>query len=696
MSVVVRRESRGLPFALLLCAGCSVLDPGYLADTPGRSGRPPVEVTVDVVGNDGLGEGLLRKQAEDHLFDLSRDPTRESAAYDAAIEIEDRYRSEGYPVAKVRYEYTPPADEGPWPAAVHVRFVVEEGPLVTVEMTLRGNVAFGTAELLSLWTRKRVGALSLGGTAFVEAEVHAFAEQLRTFYRGHGRLDATVDEPRIEVDLARASAKVAIEIREGPVHTIAAVDVAPALRELLGDELPPPPVGAIYTPAAAEDYRVALRSALRHLGHADPRLDVEATPIAGAPATWHVRVDGDAGPVSTIASVIVRGNDKTMDAVVLGKIDLAAGDRYDGAKIDDGLRRLYRGGLFRKVTVLETPVANDAERIDLAVQVDENPSRALEFLAGYGSYEQLRGGLRFEERNLLGTGRGIAFDNRLSMKGYSTGVTATDDDFLGTGSTLSVGAEYFRREEPSFTDEAAGTTTALAHPLAEGLTARIGYTYRNRTGASAFTALPRDQLVDYVEGKVFVELRNDRRDNLLFPRRGHAEFLSFESLDPAFGSSVDLDRLSFRTALHFALWEPVHLVLRSEQSALWPHEGGALVPLQERWFSGGESSVRSYRESQLGPRDAEGNPVGGQFANLFGAEIRFPIWRTLEAAVFADAGNVGARVQDFSLDDMGYGVGAGLRLLLPIGPVRLDSAWNPDPLPDERGWVLHLAVGYPF
>ncbi|MBK8099504.1 MAG: BamA/TamA family outer membrane protein [Planctomycetes bacterium] len=686
----------GLLLAALLAAGCSVLDPTYKADAPGRSGRPPVEVKVDIVGNDHLGAGVLRQRAEEYMFDLSRDPTRESAVYDAAIEIEDHYRSEGYPVAKVRYEYAPPGDEAVWPASVQVRFVVEEGPLVTVDLSLAGNVAFGTTELLTLWSRKRVGALSLGGTAFVEADIHAFAEQLRTFYRGRGRLDATIAAPMIDVDLAQGSARVTIAIHEGDPHTIRTVEVAAPLRERLGDDLPAPPIGTIFTQAALRDYRNALRSALRRRGHADPRPDVVAEPIVGAPTAWHLRVDGDAGPVRTIASLAVRGNDKTMDAVVLGRLDLEPGDRYDGGKLDEGLRRLYRGGLFRKVTMVETPVDGDPGKLDLVVQVEENPSRAVELLAGYGSYEQFRGGLRLEERNLFGTGRGIAFDNRVSMKGYSTRLTATDDDFLGTGATLTVGGEYFRLEQPSFTDEAAGITTAIAQPLAEGLTARAGYTYRNRTDADAFTELPRDQLVDFVEGTVFVELRNDRRDNLLFPRHGHAEFLAFERLAPAFGSSVDLDRLSFRSALHLPLWSRVQLVLRSEHSALWPHEGSDRVPLQERWFSGGESSVRSYRESQLGPKDGEGNAVGGEFSNLFGAELRFPIWRTLEGAVFGDAGNVGTSVQDFSFDRMGFGVGAGLRLLLPIGPVRLDSAWNPDPLPDERTWVLHFSVGYPF
>lgn len=154
--------------------------------------------------------------------------------------------------------------------------------------------------------------------------------------------------------------------------------------------------------------------------------------------------------------------------------------------------------------------------------------------------------------------------------------------------------------------------------------------------------------------------------------------------------------MTFRAAKHFVLSESLHLVLRTEQSGLWAHEGSANVPLQLRWFNGGESSVRSFRESQLGPQDAQGNPTGGEYRNILGAELRFPILETLEAGLFVDAGNVGTRVQDFSLHEMRYALGAGLRLLLPIGPVRLDSAWNPDPELGDETWVLHFSVGYPF
>ncbi|MEO6594946.1 MAG: BamA/TamA family outer membrane protein [Planctomycetota bacterium] len=686
----------GALLLVLVFPACSVLEPSYTADAPGPEGKAPVTVTIDIEGNDGLGSVVLRRRVEDYMFDLSRDPTRESAVYDAALEIEDYYRTEGYPVAKVDYVYSPPAEAAPWPASVHVLLKVREGPLVTVAMTLSGNTAFPTKQLLALWSRKRGGTFALGGVIFVESQVRAFVEELRAFYRTQARLDAVVVGPQLEVDLERRQATVHIEIQEGSEHTIRTVEVAEAIRTALATDLPAPPVGKPYTQSEIYTYRNAIRNALRRRGYPNPRIEVDGSPMQGEAHAWRLAVTGEPGSLATVATVGVAGNAKTIDGVILDKLALHEGDRYDGTKIDTALLKLYRTGLFRKVEIQEQPVEDDPSRLGLAIQVEENDSRAVEFLAGYGSYEQLRGGLRLEERNVFGTGRGVSNENTISQKGYSTGLTFTDPDFFSTGTTLTVNGEHFRREEPSFTDVAVGGTVALARQLVSSVMARIGYTYLDRTDAEAFTAGAQNQLVDFVEGKVFFELRNDRRDNLLFPKSGHAEFLAFERIAPEFGASVDLDRVIFRAVGHIPFFDPVRLVLRSEQSVLWPHAGSAAVPLQLRWFNGGESTVRSYRESQLGPKDSTDQPIGGEFRNIFSAELRFPLWRTLELGLFADAGNVGGRVQDFSLDDMGYAIGAGLRLLLPIGPVRLDAGWNPDQKPGDVEWAVHLSVGYAF
>jgi len=107
--------------------------------------------------------------------------------------------------------------------------------------------------------------------------------------------------------------------------------------------------------------------------------------------------------------------------------------------------------------------------------------------------------------------------------------------------------------------------------------------------------------------------------------------------------------------------------------------------------------VRSFREDELGPTDLDGDPVGGEGATTLSLEWRHLLTGNLAGALFVDAGNVTRDITDYlDFPDFRYGVGAGIRYLLPVGPLRLDFAVNPDPRDGEDEYVLHFSVGFPF
>ena len=128
-----------------------------------------------------------------------------------------------------------------------------------------------------------------------------------------------------------------------------------------------------------------------------------------------------------------------------------------------------------------------------------------------------------------------------------------------------------------------------------------------------------------------------------------------------------------------------------------PIEDSNLIPIQERFFAGGENSVRSYRESQLGPKDANGQPIGGESVATASLEWRHEVTGPFQTAAFVDVGHVALDAQDlFDPQDIGVGIGLGFRYMLPIGPLRLDAAVNPDPDEFEEEWVIHFSIGMPF
>jgi outer membrane protein assembly factor BamA len=125
------------------------------------------------------------------------------------------------------------------------------------------------------------------------------------------------------------------------------------------------------------------------------------------------------------------------------------------------------------------------------------------------------------------------------------------------------------------------------------------------------------------------------------------------------------------------------------------------IPIDERFFNGGNTTVRSFTERDLGPHDGD-NPIGGEFFTVFNVEYTFPIYGELQGAAFFDAGNLLPNSEDpfartsAGFDDMRYAIGLGLRYKLPIGPIRLDYGYNPDRRAGEDIGAFHFSFGFAF
>lgn len=125
---------------------------------------------------------------------------------------------------------------------------------------------------------------------------------------------------------------------------------------------------------------------------------------------------------------------------------------------------------------------------------------------------------------------------------------------------------------------------------------------------------------------------------------------------------------------------------------------GSRFPIDERFFNGGSTSVRSFAERELGPYDKKsGDPIGGEAFTIINVEYLFPlVLADLRGAVFLDAGNLLADASEFGFANERYGVGAGLRYNLPIGPLRLDYGINPAPRQNEAFGAFHFSFGFAF
>jgi len=128
------------------------------------------------------------------------------------------------------------------------------------------------------------------------------------------------------------------------------------------------------------------------------------------------------------------------------------------------------------------------------------------------------------------------------------------------------------------------------------------------------------------------------------------------------------------------------------------------LPASERFFAGGDTTVRGFALDRLGTQDTldpDGFPQGGNGMAIFNLETRAPYWKGVQVVWFLDAGNVYRRVSDISLAELRYSSGVGFRYRSPIGPLRVDWGWklNTELLQGggrERSNVLHISLGQAF
>jgi outer membrane protein assembly factor BamA len=356
----------------------------------------------------------------------------------------------------------------------------------------------------------------------------------------------------------------------------------------------------------------------------------------------------------------------------------------------------------------------------LVASVTEAPTREFYIEPGWGSYELLRLRLGWREKNPFGGGRNVGLETTVSAKSRQVEANLVDPWFLDTEITADVPLYYNYREEPSFTREDIGLSPSLSSQLSTHISATVAYNLRNTDISDVDPLVALEDLGDdnYNFGSIKLQTTYDDRDDPFYPSRGRRLTFSIEHADSALGGDITFTRLNAGMRYFYSLNPDTVLGLRYATGFIYPGSGETNVPISERFFNGGENSVRSFKESELGPKDLSGNPVGGLAFNTINVELRRRLFGDLSGTLFYDLGNVapnrsiteGGRrppenrsdavsdtLDDF-FSDFRSGIGFGLHYKLPIGPVRCDLAWNPDADKDrdEDNWVFHFSVGMAF
>lgn len=598
-----------------------------------------------------------------------------------AAALAEQYRVRGFAAVEVTSQVTFPTATDPARVPVDVRFQVTEGPRTIVTATrIDGAEALSTAQLTE--------ALGLTpGKPFYRPQQALDREVLERRYRNAGFQRASV-EARPVLTADGSGATVVYVVREGPQTRVNHVLVAGAVRtspDLVRREMTLQPGGPLGYDAIIESQqrlsalglfrRVRITEAPHGLDDADRDVLVE---LEEAPATG-VSYGG--------GLEVGRRPRRNADGIAIDRFDIAP----------RGFFEVTRRNLWGKNRSLSALTSVSLRPTDPGIE------------AGPGA----QGGYGLNQYRVISTFR--------------------EPRAFGTAGDAQVSAFLERGIRSSFNFDRQGVRAEYARRFGNRLTMLGRYTYDFTTLFDTKIAVADRLLIDrlfpqFHLSSLFGSLLRDSRNDVLDPERGMVLGTDLEMALRALGSEVGYVKSFAQTfayrrlpgARPFVLAAGLRVGLARGFERRLPRldaagqpvigaDGAPLVdvvadlPASERFFAGGDSTVRGFALDRLGSLatlNADGFPTGGNALIVLNSELRTPYMKGVGLVGFVDAGNVFLRARDLAVSDLRSTAGVGIRYRSPLGPLRFDIGFKLDRRDFSRGVerraVYHLSLGQAF
>jgi outer membrane protein insertion porin family len=678
---------------------------------PAEAARPAV---VEISGHGFWGNRQLKRMLQ-LLETAERPPEFYDANFveDAALILLSRLGEDGY--LKPRVTATLTLADGsvlrrtwdekvdtflPRPLqAKRVRFRIQRGVLYYYEkLELSGLRALSREEAQRYFVEPdfllRLKSARIYTPSRLERSVANLTEAL--LRKGFESAAVVVDE--LARDDKSGAVRVRLRVQEGLPSVVRSVTVEifepseDAPRETRALRL-----GQPYSRNWAQDFLQVLRTEQYQRGFPDATAEISETSreVGETAIQLDLQARVQTGPPVTLGQVLFEGLEKTRALVVERRVRLREGGPLDRIAVDQGRHRLARLGAFETVDVRYEPV--DETTRDVVYELQEGRTIDLSLLAGYGSYELLRGGFELEQHNLFGRAHTSRLRATQSFKASSADYLYTMPELIGEDIDVFFNASGLRREELQFTREEAGASIGARRYFA-AIDSELGarYSYQFLDARDATVALT-GQVQRARVAALALDLKHDRRDNPLLPRRGYKVFGQLELASTGLGGEVDYQRLELSTSYHrkFTGGRIVHLGLSHGVIGTLGGEREE-IPFNKRFFPGGETSIRGYRQGQAAPRDAEGNLIGAETYLLGNAEFEQVLTPSWSVVTFVDAVGFATDIGEYPFDETLVSVGGGIRWKTIIGPAQLEYGHNLNPRRRDPSGALHISIGFPF
>lgn len=466
----------------------------------------------------------------------------------------------------------------------------------------------------------------------------------------------------------------------------------------LADEAP-------YNVIDIGDARRRVLSLYTRYGYLDASVDVESRiDVDNAYLTFKITENKP----SIIGKIILKGNLKTKTKIIMREFTFNEGESYNSEEISRTKQHLYKLGIFSEVAidVLDGGIETDDRIIkDILVSLKEGKSGSVEISLGYGDYEQVRGTLELSYRNIGGYNRQVGFrtDQNAIERRY---IFNFREPWLFNWPDVPLKIFLIREErrglnidsrEVLYKIDKQSFIAGIEKEIAEGLKVGLDYEYSftDTKDVQEDVILSKDDAgtlgISSISPSIYFDKRNDPFD----PTSGSLHGIVVKYASKELLSEAEFIKGTVLSSWYFQLMKPVVLAFSLRGGMAYGFGDDEELPLIERFFLGGRSTVRGYSHDALGPKGVDDNPTGGNVFALTNWELRVSLGKGFGLVTFVDAGNVWKTIDDMQ-DQLKYTAGAGLRYNTPVGPVRIDYGHKMNKEEGESSGEVHFSFGHAF
>ncbi len=407
------------------------------------------------------------------------------------------------------------------------------------------------------------------------------------------------------------------------------------------------------------------------------------------------------GPRARYGEVATQG-DLAFDAKHVGVLTrFKRGELYDSRKIDDLRQALVATGLFSTVSVepqrTGQAVGDGTEYVTVMVNQDAGPPRTIAGTAGYGTGQGFRIEGSWTHRNLFPPEGALIVRGVAGTQELGVGTTFRRSNAGQRDRTLELTAEALRSDYEAYDAYTGRLAARISRDSTPIWQKRLTYAAGIELLASGekdynFATGTRERRTFYIGG-ISGQVGFDTSDDLLNPTKGFRLTALVQpegSLEDGFTPYV---RARIDGSAYYSVSDDIVLAGRVRLGTIQGASRGDIAP-SRRFYAGGGGSVRGFGFQELGPRDPDGDPLGGRSVNEAAAEVRYR-FGNFGIVGFVDVGQAyESTMPRFS--NLRYGVGIGGRFYTNFGPFRLDVATPIDRQEGEARIAVYVSIGQAF